>query len=335
MLRRAMSALYFSFILIAMFTQPAFGYAETQILFEKNVKVRKWHLHLSHHRFELDHPTSAILRVTKIAPDKQINGGFVLFNGRLIFLRGFLGGSKTVYEEDVELKTANRLFVFLRGTPGAALNLQVSGSTAPQPPDIITFAADPPSVKIGQTSTLNWQTQNVLACRIDPGGIDVKANGSMPVSPAQTTTYTITAAGEGNPATATVVVTVENSAPVAVSQNFAIDEDTAASILLTGSDADGDQLLFTVQTEPRHGGLTGAAPDLTYQPAANYHGEDEFSFTVHDGKLTSQPATVHINIQAVNDVPVADAGADQSVFAGDAVRLSGSGSTDADGDTLG
>lgn len=93
MLRRAMPALYFSFILIAIFIQPASGYAETQVLFEKNVKVHKWHLHLSHQRFELNHPTGAILRVTKIAPDKQINGGFVLLNGRLIFLRVRMKGT--------------------------------------------------------------------------------------------------------------------------------------------------------------------------------------------------------------------------------------------------
>jgi VCBS repeat-containing protein len=51
--------------------------------------------------------------------------------------------------------------------------------------------------------------------------------------------------------------------------------------------------------------LTGTEPNLTYTPDADYFGPDSFTFTVNDGSLTSEPATVTIDILSVNDVPEA------------------------------
>jgi hypothetical protein len=48
----------------------------------------------------------------------------------------------------------------------------------------------------------------------------------------------------------------------------------------------------------------GASAEVTYTPNANYNGSDSFTFTVSDGELTSDPATVNITVTAVNDVPV-------------------------------
>ena len=56
------------------------------------------------------------------------------------------------------------------------------------------------------------------------------------------------------------------------------------------------------------------------------------SLTVNDGTLGSAADTV--TISTINVAPVADAGDDQSVSMGDAVTLEGSGSTDADGNSL-
>jgi hypothetical protein len=51
--------------------------------------------------------------------------------------------------------------------------------------------------------------------------------------------------------------------------------------------------------------LSGAAPNLTYTPALNYHGTDSFAFTASDGSVTSAPATVSITVNPVNDAPAA------------------------------
>lgn len=119
---------------------------------------------------------------------------------------------------------------------------------------------------------------------------------------------------------------------MATASSLTLDEDTTAALTLAGTDVDGDRLSFTVASQPAHGTLTGIAPNLTYRPAADYHGPDSFTFTVSDGQATSAPATVTISVTARNDTPVARpltvrTDEDTQVL----VTLSG---TDADGDTL-
>ena len=75
--------------------------------------------------------------------------------------------------------------------------------------------------------------------------------------------------GAQNSAPAVVQITIAaiNDLPVANDLTIATDEDTAASITLAGSDADGDSLIFVVQTPPAGGALSGTAPNLLYTPA--------------------------------------------------------------------
>ncbi len=122
-------------------------------------------------------------------------------------------------------------------------------------------------------------------------------------------------------------------APTADSQSLTTEEDTARSITLSGADADGDILTYTVTTDPMHGVLSGSASDLTYTPTLNYHGNDSFKFKVNDGTNDSAEATVHINVGSINDAPTVDI---QSVTvdedsSGNSITLIG---TDVDGDIL-
>jgi len=98
---------------------------------------------------------------------------------------------------------------------------------------------------------------------------------------------------------------IVNHPPVALPQTVTLDEDTSLPITLTGEDAEGDPLAFALLTKPEAGRLTGSAPLLTYRPDANYFGSDHFSFSVRDGMLESEPATVTIHVRPVNDAPVA------------------------------
>ncbi len=106
-------------------------------------------------------------------------------------------------------------------------------------------------------------------------------------------------------ATVSITVTPVNDAPVADAQAVTTAEDGAATIGLTGSDVDGNVLNFSVQSGPAHGTLSGAAPNLTYTPDANYNGADSFTFVANDGSVNSAPATVSITVTPVNDAPVA------------------------------
>jgi hypothetical protein len=111
---------------------------------------------------------------------------------------------------------------------------------------------------------------------------------------------------------ASLTINPVNDAPTAISQGGITPEDTAKAVTLAGSDVENSPLTFSIVSNPAHGTLSGAAPNLTYTPAANFFGTDSFNFTANDGSLTSAVATVTITVTAVNDAPAANA---QSVSA--------------------
>jgi len=88
----------------------------------------------------------------------------------------------------------------------------------------------------------------------------------------------------------------ENNAPIAAPLSVSTVQQASVVIVLGGSDADNDQLTFSVETPPANGSLSGEAPNLLYTPDANYTGQDSFSFTVRDELETSEPVTVSITV---------------------------------------
>ena len=106
---------------------------------------------------------------------------------------------------------------------------------------------------------------------------------------------------------------VPNTAPVAADDTYATDEDTVLTIAAPGllgndSDVDGDPLTVTVDTAESNGSLgLNADGSFTYIPDADFNGTDSFSYHANDGALDSNVATVTINVNSVNDVPVAGA----------------------------
>ena len=110
---------------------------------------------------------------------------------------------------------------------------------------------------------------------------------------------------DSSEATVSITVTAVNDAPIANEQNITTTEDTNKTIVLSGSDIDGDTLGYTVTQVPSHGTLSGTAPNLVYTPNANYNGNDSFKFKVNDGTVDSGEATVNIAINTANDAPTA------------------------------
>jgi len=136
---------------------------------------------------------------------------------------------------------------------------------------------------------------------------------------------------DSNTATVVIMVTSVNDPPVTHDQSVETDEDISVAINLVAGDVDGDALTWSIGT-PQHGALTGTAPNLIYAPALNYNGPDGFTFTVSDGVLASNTATVSITVTPVNDPPVANG---QSVAAqGGVSQVITLSASDVDGDPL-
>jgi peptidoglycan-associated lipoprotein len=104
---------------------------------------------------------------------------------------------------------------------GAILFLGACHKKQPPPPPpapppaaepTASLSASPDAIDKGQSSTLTWQTTAATDVGIDGIGA-VQASGTQQVTPAETTTYTLTAKGPGGTKTATATVTVKGPPP--------------------------------------------------------------------------------------------------------------------------
>ncbi len=272
-------------------------------------------------------------------------------NGARVYLFNQSGSYLSRYETTdatgkVQFRLPSRIYKFradeggdqawsseIQITAGIVNNVSIDFS-----PVSVIISAAPETIHVGQTSTLTWNSTNADSATIDQGIGSVAVSGSTVVSPAETTTYTITVTGTQGSAVASTTVTVTNNPPVAVDDFISTDEDmpiTAIAVLANDSDPDGDTVSIRDFTQPSHG-TAGSNGDgtLTYTPDADFNGSDSFTYTITDGTSESPPATVTITINPVNDPPVANAGADQSVNRGDTVSLDGTLSSDVDGNVL-
>src|SRR2546425_255231 len=105
-------------------------------------------------------------------------------------------------------------------------------------------------------------------------------------------TVTLTVSDDnGGTGSDTLLLTVNNDAPVAVNDRFATDEDTALTITAPGvlgndTDVDSPVLTAVVVTGPGHGALAlNANGSFSYTPAANFNGSDSFTSPAHHGAL--------------------------------------------------
>ena len=109
-------------------------------------------------------------------------------------------GTMTVHPSGTTVYTATAV-----GACGTATD---SATVVVHLPPAADIAAEPLTIPAGQSSSLSWTTSNAETVVIDQGIGAVAANGSMTVSPGETTTYTLTATGPGGVAYDSVTITV-------------------------------------------------------------------------------------------------------------------------------
>jgi peptidoglycan-associated lipoprotein len=119
---------------------------------------------------------------------------------------------------------------------------------APPPPAVagptVTLNADPGSIKPGDMSRLSWSSTNATDLDIEPGVGKVSPQGTTPVNPTESTTYTITATGSGGTANASARVNVSapeaETAPAPAAGMVALFEQNVKDVFFDLDKADLD-----------------------------------------------------------------------------------------------
>nr|WP_255551867.1 PKD domain-containing protein [Erythrobacter crassostrea] len=157
----------------------------------------------------------------------------------------------------------------------------------------------------------------------------------------QTITFEVVAsdAGGAGPSDFVDIIIAGNQAPTA---NAGAPQNVAGGTVITldgtgSSDPENDALIYSwVQVTGPTVVLTGAnTPTATFTapPRTNSDQILEFALTVTDVFDASSSASTTTTVLS-NNLPIADAGADQSQVGGSTITLDGSGSSDPDGDAI-
>ena len=158
----------------------------------------------------------------------------------------------------------------------------------------------------------------VLVAAPKHGTLTLNPDGSFTYRPianwngTDTFTYKVNDGGaDSTTATASIVVSAVNDAPLTANDSFVTDEDAALMVAAPGvlgndTDIDGNALAAVLVAGPAHGTLTlEANGSFTYTPEADWSGTDTFTYTAGDGTAGSEIATVSLTVRAVSDAPVA------------------------------
>jgi VCBS repeat-containing protein len=101
-----------------------------------------------------------------------------------------------------------------------------------------------------------------------------------------------------------------NDTPSAKSMQLNGIENTEITAQLEGFDIEGQALAYNIFAQAANGivRITPSTGECVYMPSKDFVGNDEFSFTVHDGYTRSTSATVTISVKMGNRPPDAENG---------------------------
>ena len=111
------------------------------------------------------------------------------------------------------------------------------------------------------------------------------------------------------------------------------DEDISVDINLPLIELDGDNVQFTIVSQPANGTVSLSGNIATYLPNPNFYGGDSFQFDVNDINRSINASTASITINPINDVPVVSDINGLTINDGKPIEISLSGE-DVEGDNL-
>lgn len=120
--------------------------------------------------------------------------------------------------EDAKNK-AYDVFRACRTEEGAALAKQATqkaNALCPPRPVAANLTINPSSIKKGESAQLSWTSENASECTISPAIGKVQPQGSMMVTPGDTTSYTIVCTGTGGKADSASNIGVTTPVPIPV-----------------------------------------------------------------------------------------------------------------------
>ena len=234
--------------------------------------------------------------------------------------------------DDSNVATVNIVVTPTNDDPSAEDDEDTTDEDTPVTIDVLTNDSDPD----GDPLSVDWIASPSHGEAINNGN-NITYIPDPNFHGVDTFTYAATD-GHGGSATAIVEVTVAavNDPPMAQNDSAGTDEDNPVDIdvLLNDRDPDGDGFSIQSVTQADNGTVTHGGSEVTYTPDPEFHGVDNFTYTIADGSGGTSTATVTVTIAPVNDHPSArddQADTDEDTpIAIDVLRNDG----DPDGDSL-
>ena len=145
--------------------------------------------------------------------------------------------------------TLNVTINVLGGAPpppaATATATNIPPPSCPGAPVIAAFTASPGTITAPGSTTLSWGTvTNADSASIDQGIGGIATPGNIVVSPATTTTYTLTASGCGGTATRQVTVTVTGAPPTSTTVVRCSIQSESGEVIKSGGSRAVTQALF-------------------------------------------------------------------------------------------
>ncbi|MBF0227031.1 MAG: carboxypeptidase regulatory-like domain-containing protein, partial [Desulfobacterales bacterium] len=228
----------------------------------------------------------------KIGPNSIINSNIYAPNGTIYIYPG------TIFEGAVIAKDVKI---------GSNVEISLKNEFSSQDKEAtVSISAVPQNIRKGDSTTLTWQSKNAISCEITPDIGSVDLNGSFTVYPKDTKTYTITATGKINTATASVTVFILGSRPPQIfldSNSYTILENETLSFEVKATDPDAETLTFDAFGLPPNASFNADTHIFSWTPNYKQSGRYTVTFSVTDPTNLSASDNVEINVSDVNRPP--------------------------------